>query len=110
MTNFITDESVQEAVDWLRNNAFPAAKAKAERIYLEAFSKHLLAKIMQEHPSLPVSAQEREAYADPRYLTHLEGLREEVEKDCRMTFARDAAEAKLSAWQTMHATERALKL
>lgn len=110
MTNFVTDESVEKALDWLRSNAIAASRAKAERVYLEAFTKHLIAKIMKEHPSLPVSGQEREAYADARYLTHIEGLKVAVENDSRMQFLRSAAEAKLEAWRTLHATERAMKL
>lgn len=108
--NFISDEKVEAALDWLRTNAIVAAKAKAERVYLEAFSKHLIATIMKEHTNLPVSAQEREAYADVRYLTHIEGLKIAVENDCKMQFLRSAAEAKCEAWRTLHATERAMKL
>jgi hypothetical protein len=107
---FIKDEEVENALDWLILNASNAAQARADKLYLEAYSKVLLAKIMKEHPSLPVSAQEREAYADPRYEMHLNGWKEAVLNDAKMQWQKNAYEAKLEAWRTMSATERAMKL
>lgn len=106
----VTDEEAEKALHWLRANIGNAAKARAERSYLEEYSKVLRAMIMKEHTSLSAAAQEREAYADPRYLTHIEGLKKAIENDCRMTFARGAAEAVQDAWRTQAATERAMKL
>ena len=68
----ITDEDVETAFDWLRENAAAAAKARAERVYLEEFRKSLKSQLMQEHHNIPVSAQERDAYADPRYIKYSE--------------------------------------
>ena len=110
MANFISDESVDKALHWLIQHASDAAGAKADRIHVEAYSKVLLSQIMKEHPDLSVAAQEREAYADPRYIEHLKALRDAVERDCKMQFLRSACEAKLEAWRTMSATERAMKI
>lgn len=110
MPSFITDEEIEKALDWLRDNALPAAKARAERLYVEDYARVLKARIMKEHPKLSAVAQEREAYADQRYLQHLEAIRQAVEEDARITFLRGAAESKLEAWRTMAATERAMKL
>jgi len=106
----IADEDIEREVDWLASSARTCAKARAERIYLEEYSRVLRSLLMAEHPHLSVAAQEREACKDDRYLTHLDGLREAIERDEALRFRRHAAEAKLSAWQTQHATERALKL
>lgn len=108
--NFISDEDIERVLDFLRTAAVQCAKAKAERIYLDEYKHSLRALIMKEHPEISVAAQEREAYADMRYIQHLQALQVAVENDCRMQFLRAAAEAKLSAWQTMHATERAMKI
>ena len=108
--SFITDEEVEKALDWLRVSAVQCAKARAERIYLDEYSKALRSILMKEHGNLSVSAQEREACSDPRYVSHLDALRIAVENDAKMQFLRAAAEAKLEAWRTMHATERAMKL
>ena len=110
MANFISDEDIEKALDYLRDNAIEAAKARAERIYVEEFRKTLKAIYMKEHTDESIGAQEREAYADPRYQQHLEAIREAVERDEKHRFLRAAAEAKLEAWRTMSATERAMKL
>ena len=106
----ISDEDVEKAIDYLRDNADNAAKARAERIYMEEFRKSLKALIMKEHIDATVSAQEREAYADPRYQTHLEALRQAVYRDEKARFMRIAAEAKIEAWRSLSANSRAMKI
>ena len=106
----ISDEDVEKAIDYLRDNAEAAAKARAERIYMDEFRKSLKALIMKEHIDATVSAQEREAYADPRYQTHLEALRQAVYRDEKARFMRVAAEAKIEAWRTSSANRRAISI
>jgi len=50
--------------------------------------------------------QEREAYADDKYIAHLEALKQAVFLDTKMQFLMDAARAKIDAWQTKSANER----
>ena len=102
----ITDTDVETAFDWLRENASAAAKAKAERVYLEEFRKSLKSQLMQEHHNMAVSAQEREAYADSRYVEFLGTLREAVFQDEKIRFLREAALAKVEAWRSASANER----
>jgi hypothetical protein len=103
----ITDEDVEAAFDWLRENAAAAAKAKAERVYLEEYRKSLKSIIMREcNVNIPVSAQERNAYADPRYIEHLKALKEAVFQDEKIRFLREAALAKIDAWRSASANER----
>ena len=64
------------------------------------------AQIMKEHASESLGAQEREAYADPRYIQHLQALKEAVYADEYQRFMMAAAEAKISAWQTMSRNQR----
>ena len=106
----ISDEDVEKAIDYLRDNAENAAKARAERIYMDEFRKSLKALIMKEHIDATVSAQEREAYADTRYQTHLEALRQAVYRDEKARFMRIAAEAKIEAWRTSSANQRAISI
>lgn len=103
----IEDEHIEKALDFLRDNADEAAKARAERIYMEEFRKSLKAQIMSEHLAEALGAQERIAYADQRYLNHLAGLKQAVFLDERLRFLRGAAEAKIEAWRTMQANQRA---
>lgn len=106
----ITDEEVEKAVDYLRDNATESAQARANRIYCDEYRKSLKAMIMAEHSTLPVTAQEREAYRDKRYLDHLEAIKDAVKIDEQHRFLRVAAEAKIEAWRSLNANMRAVKL
>lgn len=102
----ITDTKVEAALDYLRVNGPKAAQAKAERIYMEEFTKSLLATLMKEHPDLAVNAQEREARADERYKMHLLGLKAAVEEDERNRWGLVSAQAIIEAWRTEQANRR----
>lgn len=102
----ITEEEVEKAVHWLTANAVKAAQAKANRIYLQEYRKTLKAKLMKESSDLPLAAQEREAYADARYVEHLEALKTAVMDDEKFSWLMVAAETKVSAWQTQAKFQR----
>ena len=104
----IYDDEVERAIDYLRDNASKASRARAEREYMDEYRKVIKASIMREHADKPIGAQEAIAYADPRYKTHLDVMKEAIEKDEYHRWGRTAAEAKLSAWQTMSANNRIL--
>lgn len=106
----ITDDDVEKAIDYLRDSADEASQARANRVYMEEYRKSLKAMIMKEHTQLPVSAQEREAYADKRYLSHLLGLQQSVKEDEYRRFLRVAADAKIEAWRSFQANYRAMKV
>ena len=104
--SFIKEADVERALHWLTENAGAAAKARAERQYVEDYLRVIKSHIMREHAAAPGFVQEREAYADARYLQHLEAIRQAVEIDEKMRFLRAAAEAKIDAWRTMCSNER----
>jgi hypothetical protein len=106
----ITDSEIEKALDYLRGNATKAAQAKANREYLDEYKKVLKSQIMREVEGESLGAAEARAYADPRYKTHLEAFREAIEQDTYYQWMRVAAEAKISAWQTQQATERATRI
>lgn len=103
---FITDEEIDKALDYLRDNARDAAQARADRIYVEEYRKVMKAKLMKEHSTLSAVLQEREAYADPRYEQHLKAIAEAVRQDEEHRFMRGAADAKIEAWRTQSSNER----
>jgi hypothetical protein len=73
------------------------AEAKAEHIYLEHYRKSLLAILQKEYMvdgHTSVAAQEREARADDRYITVLEGLKVAVEQEELLR-----GEVKMAEWQ-----------
>jgi hypothetical protein len=103
----IEEQDVERAIQWMIDNATKAAEARANREYVEQFRKTLKAQVMKEHAASPLGVQEREAYADPRYVAHLDALRTAVEQDERMRWLMTAAETRVSAWQTQQRGLRA---
>jgi hypothetical protein len=106
MAGMISEEDVQKALDRLRFGAKAAAKARAERLYLESFLKSAKSLIMKNHASLPIAAQEREALADPEYISYLEAYRTAVEADEMHRWQLSAAQAVIEAWRTESANYR----
>ena len=102
----ITDEQAEKALDYIRDNADKAAEARANRIYMEEYRKSIKATLMSEHIREPVNAQERHAYSDPRYIQHLQAIKEAIKLDEQHRWMMTAAEAKLEAWRTMSANNR----
>mgnify|MGYP003462455827 CR=1 FL=1 len=105
----ITEEDVNKALEWLVSVADKAAEARSNRLNLEDFSRTLKAEIMSEHIDEPVNAQERHAYADGRYKTHLDGLKVAIKDDEKYRWLKDAAIAKLDCWRTQQANLRGVK-
>jgi len=104
------DMEIEKSLDFLRDNAEEAAQARADRIYIEEYRKTVKAQIMKEHGEQSGIAQEREAYADPRYIEHLEAIRDAVFRDEKYRFLREAASAKIEAWRTASSNYRAMKI
>jgi 16S rRNA G966 N2-methylase RsmD len=102
----ITDDQVEKALDYLRDNGELAAVAKAQRIYMEEFRKVVKADIMKQHLDKAVNAQEREAYSDPGYKQQLITMRDAIENDERHRWMMVSAQAKIEAWRTQQANRR----
>lgn len=106
----LSDDEIDNAVSHLTETAEISARYKAERVYAEEYKKSLKSILMKEFVNLPISAQEREALAHPRYIKHLQSLKEAVFNDENMRALRTGAEAKIEAWRTKQANLRAIKL
>ncbi|MDW9244812.1 hypothetical protein [Burkholderia cepacia] len=102
--------NIFRCLDFIRDNAQPYAKAKAQRVYLENFRKSKKALLMRDaelRGHKTAAMQEREAYADPGYVEVLEALQAATEEEERLRWMIVAAEAKIEAWRTIEATRRA---
>ena len=108
--DYLSESEVDRAVEFLRDSADESAKFRAERLYVEEYRKSLKALLMKKFVDFPISAQEREAYSHPEYLSHLKAIKIAIEKDEKQRFLRVAAEAKIQAWQTKSANLRSIKL
>lgn len=102
----VTDEMMEKALDFLRDTAEECARKRAERLYMEDYSKALRAEIMSEHLAEPVNAQERYAFSDVRYRNHLEALKTAIYEDEKARFLREAAAVKIEIWRSEQANER----
>ena len=102
----ITDEDAERAVDFLRDSAERAAKARSERAFTEEYRKSMKALIMSHHDAPSIAAKEMIAYADDGYIKHLEAIRSAVFQDELLRAQREAAHAKIQAWQTQSANLR----
>ena len=103
-------EAIEKRMTELRGLAGEAAKARAEREYLDEFKKSKLAMLMSAAEALgasSVAAQEREARKHPEYLSMLDGLREAVETCERCEWELRIALKGADLWQTLQANERA---
>lgn len=98
-----------KCLDFLRDNAKSMAQAKANRVYMEEARKSMKAVKMKEaekNGATSAAIQEREAYASDDYVKHLEALKIAVEDEERMRWLMIAAQARVTAWQTIEATRR----
>ena len=104
----ISDDRLEAALDWLRDNAPAAAKARAERVYLEewipSLRAQLAAKAIEAGDS--AAAADVKAKADPAYQVALKGYREAVEADEKMRWHRTRADAIIEVWRTESANAR----
>ena len=94
------------AVDELIRQAPIYAKAKADRVYVEEFRKTLKAQLMKQHASLPIGAQEREAYADDSYIVYLQAIRDAVEAEEASRWIMVAAQARIDVWRSQESSAR----
>ena len=101
----INDDEAERAVDFLRDSAEKAAHARAERAFAEEYRKSMKALIMSHHEG-SIALQERNAYMDEKYIAHLGAIRDAVFQDELMRAQREAAQARINAWQTMSANRR----
>lgn len=106
----IEESAVEEAVHWLADNAKKAAQRRAERVYEDEYRKSLKAILMKEHAGESGIVQEREAYADPRYIDHLKKIKETVYRDELNRAMRSQKEILIEAWRSQNANYRALKI
>lgn len=106
----VTDEQLSQALDWLRDNAAAIGEAKRQAVLTEKMCKHVKALEMKKHNQLPVSAQEREAYASDAYQRALFSEAKAAGEYEAMRALREAAALKIEAWRSEQANFRALKI
>ena len=103
----ITDNQVQEALDWMIKNEDALAEAKAAYHDLDRFSKTIKAELMSKISSnMSVAARETEALANEEYKTHLDNLRIAEERYLKYEYKMDHNKLICQLWQTISANKR----
>ena len=103
-------DPIEKRLHELRLLAGEYAKAQSDREYLENFRHSKLAILMKEadrNGYSTAAAQEREARANPEYLSLLDGLKVATEKAERCKWELKIAEMGAGLWQTAQANKRA---
>ena len=103
----ITENQVQEALDWMIQNEDALAEAKAAYHDLDRFSKTIKAELMSKISSnMSVAARETEALANEEYKTHLDNLRIAEEQYLKLEYKMDHNKLICQLWQTISANKR----
>lgn len=89
-------------------NAPRLAEAKANRVYLEGYTKTIKATLMCESDARSAVAQERDAYSDHRYEAHLLGLKQAVHDEELIRWQMVTDEAAIEVWRSMEASNRGM--
>jgi hemerythrin-like domain-containing protein len=106
----VSDADVEKALDFLRDSADDIGHAKAEEIRTKRMTKHIIAIEMQRHNGMPVSAQEREAFASDAFNVALLAEAKAAGEFERLKALREAAAMKIECWRSMSANYRAMKI
>jgi hypothetical protein len=106
----ITDQQIEQDLEWLRSSADDIGAAKANAVRTERMTKHIKALEMKQHIKLPVNAQEREAMASNLYLNAIENEAKAAGEYEKLKSLREAAAMRIDAWRTMSSNYRSMKI
>ncbi len=107
---FISDKQVEQALDFLRDNATAIGAAKERQVRTAQMVKHTRAITMKKHNSLGLGAQEREALADKSFLDAINEEAAAAGEYEKMKALREAAAMRLEVWRTMSSNVRSMKI
>lgn len=103
----ISEQDIDRALSYLRDNSEKDAQARAERLYVEQWLKTVLAQEQSKINAPSMAAAEMGARTSPAYLGALDAYKQAIYEDEKRRFLRAAAETKIEAWRTMSSNERA---
>jgi hypothetical protein len=103
----ITEQEVDRALQYLRDQAEADAQARANRLYMEHWIKTVLAQEMAKSSATSIAASEVGARISGPYVDALGAYKEAIADDEKRRFLRAAAEARIDAWRTQESSRRA---
>jgi len=105
----MSQKEINDAVDYIYTHGQKYAQAKANLVYLEEYRKTLKAMLMTQAMSdgaRSVANAEMRAYADAKYVQHLEDLRTAVEVAEGFRWGLISAQARVEVWRSLEASNR----
>ena len=103
----ISEQDIDRALNYLRDNSEKDAQARAERLYVEQYLKTVLAQEQAKANAPSMAASEMVARVSEPYVATLAAYKQAIFEDEKRRFLRSAAETKIEAWRTMSSNERA---
>ena len=100
------NENADKAIQFIWDNAPKYAKSRQDLAELESFKSSLKAIEMKKHLDLPVSAQEREAYASEEYQQLCKALGEATYNCELLKWKLLTAQMRFDAWRSEQANNR----
>jgi hypothetical protein len=107
MTNFITDEMMEEALVFLSVHSALGAEARAERFKAEHARKRVRANLILTSEEKTVVLKEAWSEQHPRYVEAIDDEAEAIRNDEFYRSERNKAEAIIEAWRSEQANQRA---
>ena len=103
----ITENQVEEALEWMIKKEDALAVAKATYHDLDRYSKTIKAELMSKISSnMSVAARETEALANEEHKPHLDNLRHAEEIYLMLEYGMDHKKLVCQLWQTISANKR----
>ena len=96
-----------KALRYIQENAGKYAQAKANRIYIENYSKTLKSRLALESDKKTLGDREMDAYGSAQYEELMRGLKEAVEIEENLRWMLEAAKMKVEVWKTQEQSRRA---
>lgn len=105
----ISAEQVEKALDYLRDSAPKAAIARSQAKTMDKYLGvvEAKAKAMATADGMSNAASQDWARSSEDYKQALDAWQEAVRVDAEFTMLREAADARIQAWRTWEATNRA---
>jgi len=107
---FISDQEIQKALDWLRDNAEAIGKAKARTVRAGHMLKHIEALESKASDERAADSRKMEARTTQRYLKAIEEDAAAAGAYEEMRASREAAAHKIECWRTTSANYRSMKI
>ena len=102
----IKDEDIEKAIEFLLSKAKERGRLRGALVRAGHMRKHRKALAMKQFNELPVSAQEREAYASDEYVAALTEEAEAAAAFEHISALCEAAALKIEVWRTQQANAR----